>query len=102
MTGNQNFNEHIVDGPTRRDPRLRFTLARLVGLAEASDGMLLDGAAHQGLVVLSRDGRTIPPAAHARVVAGQIMSGVFQVEDRMPVGQAIEEIRIAASCLTAA
>ncbi|MCE9553644.1 MAG: DUF5615 family PIN-like protein [Planctomycetes bacterium] len=97
----QNFNEHIVDGLVRRDPRLSFTLARDVGLAEVPDPMLLEWAGGQDLVLLSHDGRTIPPSAHARVAAGQRMSGVFLVDDRMPIGQAIEEIRIAAHCLTA-
>ena len=31
----QNFNEHIVDGMTRRDVLLEFTHVRDVGLAEA-------------------------------------------------------------------
>jgi hypothetical protein len=38
----QNFNEHVVDGLTRRDPTLEFTLARNVGFAEASDSEVLE------------------------------------------------------------
>ena len=41
----QNFNEHIVDGLTRRDATLEFTLARDVGLAEAADPTVLEWAA---------------------------------------------------------
>jgi hypothetical protein len=97
----QNFNEHIVDGLSRRDPSLNFTFARDVGLAAAIDPVLLEWAALRGLILLSHDAKTIPPAAYARVAAGQAMPGVFLVDDLMPIGQAIEEVYIAAHCLTA-
>jgi hypothetical protein len=96
----QNFNEHIVDGLTRRDASLRFTLARTVGLAAADDPTLLEWAASRGLVLLSHDARTIPAFAHARTTAGKSMPGVFLVDDHMPVGQAIEEVLLAALCIT--
>ena len=38
----QNFNEHIVDGLTRRDPTLEFTHVRDMGMAAAPDPMILD------------------------------------------------------------
>ena len=97
----QNFNEHIVDGVTRRDASLIFTHVRDVGLAAAPDPIVLEWAATYGLVLLTHDGKTIPAFAHARVAAGQPMPGVFLVNDRMPIGQAIDEILVAAHCLTA-
>ena len=47
----QNFNEHIVDGLTRRDPNLEFTYARDVGLAAAPDPEVLEWAAGCGMIV---------------------------------------------------
>ena len=76
----QNFNEHIVNGLTRRDASLRFTLARDVGLATADDPALLEWAASHSLVLLSHDARTISAFAHACTTAGKPMSGVFLVE----------------------
>jgi predicted nuclease of predicted toxin-antitoxin system len=96
----QNFNEHIVDGLTRRDTTLAFTHVRDVGLAAAPDPTILEWAAAHGLVLLTHDRRTIPPFAYDRVAAGLPMSGVFLVNDDMPVGQAIDELLIAAHCLT--
>ncbi len=96
----QNFNEHIVDGLTRRDARLEFIHARDVGLAAAPDPMILEWAAAHGLVLLTHDRKTIPPFAYARVAAGLSMPGVFLVSDDMPIGQAIHEPLIAAHCLT--
>jgi hypothetical protein len=66
----QNFDEHIVDGLTRRDVTLKFTQVRDVGLAAAPDPALLEWAAMRSLVLLTHDRKTIPPFAHARVAAG--------------------------------
>ena len=96
----QNFNEHIVDGLTRRDATLEFTLVRDVGLAAAPDPTILEWAATHGLVLLTHDRRTLPPLAHARVAAGLSMPGVFLVSDDMPIGSAIEELLLALHCLT--
>lgn len=96
----QNFNEHIVDGLTRRDATLEFIHVRDVGLAAAPDPMILEWAAAHGLVLLTHDRKTIPPFAYARVAAGLSMPGVFLVSDDMPIGQAIHELLIAAHCLT--
>jgi predicted nuclease of predicted toxin-antitoxin system len=96
----QNFNEHIVDGLTRRHVALDAIHVRDVGLAAAPDPEVLEWAAQQGRVLLTHDRRTIPAFASGRVAGGQPMSGVFLVSDHMPVGQAIEEILLAAHCLS--
>jgi hypothetical protein len=95
-----NFNEHIVDGLTRRDAALEFTHVRDVDLAAAPDATILQWAATRGLVLLTHDRRTIPPLAHARVAAGLPMPGVFLVSADMPIGHAIEELLIAVRCLS--
>jgi hypothetical protein len=66
----QNFNEHIVDGLTRRDPALEFTHVRDVGLAAAPDPAVLDWAGGNGRVLLTHDRGTIPAFAYERVAAG--------------------------------
>jgi predicted nuclease of predicted toxin-antitoxin system len=96
----QNFNEHIVDGLTRRDATLEFIHVRDVGLAAAPDPTILEWAAAHALVLLTHDRKTIPQFAYARVTAGLPMPGVFLVSDDMPIGHAVEELLIAAHCLT--
>ncbi|HUG91590.1 MAG TPA: DUF5615 family PIN-like protein [Planctomycetaceae bacterium] len=96
----QNFNEHIVDGLTRRDATLNFTHVRDVDLATAPDSTVLEWAAGRGLVLLTHDRQTVPSFAYARVAAGLPMSGVFLVNDEMPVSQAIDELLMAAHCLS--
>lgn len=95
----QNFNERIIDGLTRREAELAFTHVRDVGLSAAPDELVLEWAAPRGLVLLTHDRRTIPPIAYDRVAAGLAMPGVFLVRDDMPIGQAIDELLIVASCL---
>lgn len=97
----QNFNEKIVDGLTRRDATLDFVHVRDVGLAAAPDPAILDWAASALRVLLTHDRKTIPPIALARVAAGEPMPGVFLVDDQMPIGQAIDELLIAIHCLSA-
>jgi predicted nuclease of predicted toxin-antitoxin system len=96
----QNFNEDIVDGLTRRDAALEFTYARDEGLAEADDPTILEWAATHGLVLLTHDRKTIPSFAYARVASGLPMPGVFLVSADMPVGKAIQELLIAVHCLS--
>jgi hypothetical protein len=97
----QNFNEDIVDGLTRRDATLEFTYVRDIGLETAPDPTILEWAATQGLVLLTHDRKTIPSFAYERVAAGLPMAGVFLVRRTMPVGQAIDELLLAAQCLSA-
>jgi predicted nuclease of predicted toxin-antitoxin system len=95
----QNFNEHIVDGLTRRDAALEFIHVRDVGLAAAPDPTVLEWAAARGLVLLTHDRKTIPGFAYARVAAGLPMPGVFLVSDDIPIRDAIDELLVASHCL---
>jgi predicted nuclease of predicted toxin-antitoxin system len=97
----QNFNGHILERLIRRDPGLDLVRVRDVGLSAAPDPMILEWAATHGRILLTHDRRTMPPFAHARVAAGQPMPGIFLVSDYMPIGQAIDEILLAAHCLAA-
>jgi hypothetical protein len=42
----------------------------------------------------------MPNFAYERVRAGRPLPGVFRVSDFMPVGQAVDELLLAAECLT--
>ena len=90
----------LCDGLTRRDATLQFTLARDEGLEEATDPAMLEWAAAHGLLLLTHDRRTMPAFAFERVASGLAMLGVFIVDNEMPVGKAIEELLIAAHCLS--
>jgi hypothetical protein len=92
LGSDENFNGDIVRGLVRRQPDLDLVRVQDVGLMETPDPEILEWAAGHGRVLLSHDVSTVPPAAYQRVADGKPMPGVFIVPDRMPIGQAIEEI----------
>ena len=92
LVSDENFNGDIVRGLLRRQPALELVRVQDVGLMRTPDATILEWAASQGRVLLSHDVSTIPPAAYQRVGDGKPMPGVFIVPERMPIGQAIEEI----------
>jgi hypothetical protein len=76
----------------RRRSDLDLVRVQDVGLMQTPDPEILAWAAGQRRVLLSHDVSSVPPAAYERVENGMEMPGVFIVPDRMPIGQAIDEI----------
>ena len=92
LVSDENFNGDVVRGMLRRHPDLELVRVQDVGLTQTPDPEILDWAAGEGRVLLSHDVSTVPPAAYQRIADGKAMPGVFIVPDRMPIGQAIDEI----------
>ena len=92
LMSDENFNGDIVRGLLRRHPELALVRVQDVGLMQTPDSDILEWAASQRRVLLSHDVSTVPPVAYQRVRDGNLMPGVFILSDRMPVGQAIDEI----------
>jgi predicted nuclease of predicted toxin-antitoxin system len=93
-----NFNGDIVRGLLLRRPDLDLLRAQDVGLEEADDPPILEWAATNNRTLLTHDHATMPDFAYARVVAGQPMPGVFVLNDRISVRQAIEELLLIDTC----
>jgi hypothetical protein len=72
LVADQNFNEHILNGLSRRVQALDIVRVRDVGLTGAEDRAILEWAAREGRVLLTHDRRTIPGFAYERVRAGRI------------------------------
>jgi hypothetical protein len=49
-------------------------------------------------IVLTHDRATVPDYASDRVVAGQSMPGVFVLNDRLPLRQAIDDLLLIDAC----
>jgi predicted nuclease of predicted toxin-antitoxin system len=94
----QNFNGDIVRGLLLRQPKLDILRAQDAGLDRVDDPALLSWAAENGRIILTHDRSTMPDFAYARMRGGQPMSGVFVVNDRMPVKQAIDELLLIDGC----
>jgi predicted nuclease of predicted toxin-antitoxin system len=98
LVSDENFNDEVLRGLLRRQPDLDVVRWQDVGLLGADDPMVLEWAATEGRILLTHDRATIPDYAYERVRDGRPMPGVFLVGDRLPVGQAIEEILLMANC----
>jgi predicted nuclease of predicted toxin-antitoxin system len=99
LVSDENFDGDILRGLYRRRPDLDVVRVQDVGLSATSDPAILEWAASEGRILLTHDRDTMPNFAYDRVRAGQPMPGVFLVCDHMPLGQAIDEILLAAECL---
>jgi predicted nuclease of predicted toxin-antitoxin system len=96
----ENFDGDIVRGLLRRMPDLDVVRVQDVGLAETPDPNILAWAAADQRILLTHDRDTVPGFAYDRVRGGEPMPGVFLVSDRMPKGQAIDELLLAVECLS--
>lgn len=98
LLSDENFNGDIVRGLLLRRPDLDLRRVQDVGLEEADDLTILEWAAANNRILLTHDRATMPDFAYARVVAGQPMPGVFVLNDRMSVRQAIDELLLVEAC----
>lgn len=92
MLSDENFNGEIVRGIYRANPTIDLVRVQDVGLLAADDPTILASAAETGRVLLTHDIATMPAFAYDRVKAGHPMPGVFLVNRRASIGQAIVDI----------
>ncbi|MBI4578942.1 MAG: DUF5615 family PIN-like protein [Planctomycetes bacterium] len=98
LLADENFNGEIVRGLLLRQPDLDLVRVQDVGLAGVDDPEVLTWAAENNRIVLTHDRATMPDCAYERLAAGQVLAGVFILNDRFPVGQAIQEILLMVAC----
>ena len=94
----ENFNGDIVRGLLLRQADLDIVRVQDVGLSGADDPEILARAADDNRIVLTHDRATMVDYAYERVALGQEMAGVFILNDRLPVGRAIDEILLMSAC----
>ena len=98
LLADENFNGDIVRGLLLRQPDLDIVRAQDVGLSSADDPDILAWAAENNRIVLTHDRATMPDYAYQRVAAGELMPGAFVLNDRFPIGQAIQERLLTVAC----
>ena len=80
----ENFDGDILRGMLRRMPDLDVIRVQDIGLSQTLDPIILAWAAANQRVLLTHDMKTVPDFANDRVRAGELMPGVFLVNDQMP------------------
>lgn len=66
------------------------------GLRTLDDPAILEWAADEGRVLISRDVKTIPAFAHERIAAGLVMRGVFVLPPTVSMAAAIDDLALVA------
>jgi uncharacterized protein with PIN domain len=74
------------------NPNLDLLRVQDVGLRAVDDSEILAWAASNGRILLTHDRATMPDFAYKRLFSEDVMAGMFVVNDRMPVRQAIDEL----------
>ena len=98
LLSDENFNGDIVRGLFLRQPDLDLLRVQDVGLREADYPTILNWAAQNDRIVLSHDRATMPDLAYEQLRDKEQMSGLFIINDRMPVRQAIDELLLLVNC----
>lgn len=94
----ENFNNDITRGLRIREPHLDILRIQETEIVGAEDPDVLAWAARNDRVILTHDRATMPGFAYARISNGDPMRGLFVLNDRMPVRQAIEELSLISEC----
>jgi hypothetical protein len=94
----ENFNGDIVRGLFLRQPQIDLERVQDVGLRELDDPEILSWAAKNNRILLTHDRATMPDFAYSRLLKGESMAGMFVVNDRMPIRQAIDELSLLIDC----
>jgi len=98
LAADEDFNNDIVRGLLRRNPRLDIVTVQEVGLSGAKDPAVLEWAAQEGRIIVTHDVSTMTKHAAARVRASKSMPGLFEVSRSIPIGRAIEDLLLLAEC----
>ena len=96
FAADENFNNDILRGLLRHNPKLDIVRIQDTELSGADDPSVLEWAAREGRVLLTHDVATITHYAYERVRAGKSMPGVFEVVRGVSVGSAIADLLLIA------
>jgi hypothetical protein len=101
FAADENVKRQIVTGLRRRSSALSILTVREATLEGMSDPEILTWAAAEDRILLTHDIRTMATHAYARAAAREPMPGLVEIPDRMPIGQAIDEVLLIAELASA-
>lgn len=96
LAADENLDNDILRGLLRRQPKLNIVRVQDVGLAGASDPLVLEWAADEERILLTHDVSTITYYAYERVRGGRSMPGVVEISRLVPISVVIEDILLLA------
>lgn len=90
----ENFDNRILRGLRRENAIADIVRAQDTEIYQANDPTVLEWAAKEGRIVLTRDLRTMPHFAYERVREGKPMPGVIGIQSDAPIGTILEDLLI--------
>ena len=94
----EDFDNRIIRGLLRLTPTLDIVRVQDAGLLGKRDSEVLEWAANENRILLTHDTSTMTKHAYARVESGRQMPGVFEVGQEIPIGEAIADLILIATC----
>ena len=98
FVADEDFNNNVVRGLRLRKPEIDIVRVQDVGLSGTDDPALLKWAADNNRIMLTHDASSMTKHAYERVSAGESMPGVFEANQKLPIGGVIDEILLIAEC----
>ena len=92
----ENVNWDILNGLRLRNPDIDVATAQERGMRGEKDTDVLEWAAQEGRILLTHDVNTMRGLAYERIRRGQPTPGVFIIHEDYSVGQAIDDLELAA------
>lgn len=90
----ENFHGDMLRGILAAFPELDVIRVQDTHFSGAKDEMVLEEAAKQGAILLTHDVQTLTKHAYDRIRAGLPMSGVIEVAEDTPIGQAVADLAV--------
>ena len=88
----EDLDADIIEGLRSREPAIDIVDAKKAGLRGSKDSFLLELAAQQERILVSRDRRTMTRYFRERLLVGKSNPGLFIVPQRSPIGEVIESL----------
>lgn len=94
----ENFDNRILRGLLRRQPKLDILRVQDLDIAGADDPTVLAWASQAERILLTHDERTIPHYVYQRIAAGHTVAGVIIASDSLAINTVIENILLIVEC----
>ncbi len=94
LLADENFHGDVLDGLRRAAAELDILRVQDTEIYQAPDPLVLEWAARENRILLTHDVKTMTLYAYERIRNGWYMPGVIEVRQRLPIGQAIEELLV--------
>jgi hypothetical protein len=92
LATDEDFNNRILRGLLRRQPDFDIVRIQDADLAGWNDEEVLAWAASEGRILVTHDITTMKQTAYDRIAAGLPMAGIFEINQDVSIGTALDEI----------